>query len=304
MSEIYDVAIIGAGPAGLQAAIHAARRRARTVIFGKLEKSALYRAHLENYFGIPGKREGKEVLEVGLEQAKSFGAEHYPLDVVRVELEGERFKIELENGWVLSAYTLIFATGVSRRKARLKGEREFLGKGVSYCVDCDGFFFRGLPVAVIGDESAAVHGALTLAKITSPVYLVTTGLKVSPELVSQLQESEVILIEGRAREILGEAEVEGLLLEDGRTIPVKGVFIEQGAKGALQLATTLGVALDPENMTYIQVNRKQETNLPGVYAAGDVCGPPLQVAKAVGEGCVAGLAAAEEASKRRRKDEV
>ncbi len=304
MSEIYDVAIIGAGPAGLQAAIHAARRKAKTIVFGKLEKSALYRAHLENYFGVPGKKEGREVLEIGLEQAQSFGAEHYPLDVVRVELDGERFVIELENGKTISSYTLIFATGVSRRKGRLKREKDFLGRGVSYCVDCDGFFFRGLPVAVVGDESAAVHGALTLAKITSPVYLVTSGLKVSSELESQLKESEIILIEGKPVEILGENEVEGLKLEDGRTLPVKGVFIEQGAKGAMQLATTLGVALDPENMTYIQVDRKQRTNLPGVFAAGDVCGPPLQVAKAVGEGCVAGLAAAEEAAERRRKDGV
>jgi len=304
VSEIYDVAIIGSGPAGLQAAIHAARRKAKTIVFGKLEKSALYRAHLENYFGVPGKKEGKEVLEIGLNQAKSFGAEHLPVDVVRVEIEEERFAIELENGKTISSYTVIFATGVARRKARIKGEKELLGKGVSYCVDCDGFFFRGLPVAVVGNESAAVHGALTLTKITNPVYLVASGLKVSPELEEQLKESEVILIEGKPEQILGENEVEGLKLEDGRTLPVKGVFIEQGAKGALQLATTLGVALDPENMTYIQVDRKQRTNLPGVFAAGDVCGPPLQVAKAVGEGCVAGLSAAEEASKRRRKDEV
>jgi len=301
VSELYDVAIIGAGPAGLQAAIHAARRKVRTVVLGKLEKSALYRAHLENYFGLEGKREGRAVLETGLAQARSFGAEHLPLDVVRVELEGEHFRLELENAQGLSAYTVIFATGVSRRKGRLlKGEKELLGKGVSYCVDCDGFFFRGLPVAVVGDESAAAHGALTLAKLTRPVYLVSQGLKVSPELRAQLEESAVELVSGKPVEILGEAEVEGLRLEDGRILQVKGVFIEQGAKGAMQLATALGVALDPESMTYIQVDRRQQTNLPGVFAAGDVCGPPFQVAKAVGEGCVAGLAAAEEANRRRK----
>ncbi len=302
MSERYDVAIIGAGPAGLQAAIHAARRKMRTVLLGKIEKSALYKAHLENYFGVPGKIEGREILEIGLKQAQSFGAFHLPLDVVRVETQGDHFLIELENGEVLSSYTVLFATGVSRRKGRLlKGEKELLGKGVSYCVDCDGFFFRGLPVAVIGDESAAVHGALTLSKITRPVYLISQGLKVSPALQGQLEESGVEIILGRPVEILGEAEVEGLRLEDGRVLEVKGVFIEQGAKGAMQLAATLGVALDPQNMTYIQVDRQQRTNLPGVFAAGDVCGPPLQVAKAVGEGCVAGLAAAEEAARRRRE---
>jgi thioredoxin reductase (NADPH) len=257
---------------------------------------------LENYFGVPGKKDGKEVLEIGLEQARGFGAEHLPLDVLKVEITQEDlFQVELENNQSVSARTVVFATGVTRRKAKIKGEKEFLGKGVSYCVDCDGFFFRGLPVVVIGDGSAAVHGALTLTKITSPVYLVTKGLNVTDELQKELEESEVIVMEGKPVEILGKDEVEALVLEDGRKIEVKGVFIEQGAKGALQLATTLGVMLDPENMTYIQVDRKQQTNLPGVFAAGDVCGPPFQVAKAVGEGCVAGLSAAEEASRRKKR---
>ena len=302
--EIYDVVIIGAGPAGLQAAIHAARRKARTLILGKLEASALYRAHLENYFGLPGKNDGKTVLETGLKQAQSFGAEHLPLDVLRIEPKEQAFLLELENTQLLNAYTIIFATGVSRKKAKIKGEKEFVGRGVSYCVDCDGFFFRGLPVAVVGEGSAAVHGALTLSKITEPVYLVAKELKVSSSLLEELKESPVILLEAKPVEILGENEVEALLLDDGRKIAVKGVFIEYGAKGALQLATTIGVMLDPENMTYIQVDRKQKTNLEGVFAAGDVCGPPFQVAKAVGEGCVAGLSAAEEAQRRRKKNGV
>ncbi len=301
MSDFYDVAIIGAGPAGLQAAIHAARRKARTIIFGKIEASALFRAHLENYFGLPGKKDGKEVLETGLSQAQNFGAEYLPQDVVSLAIEGPGFIIETETGDRYRAYTLIIATGVSRRRAKIKGEKELLGKGVSYCVDCDGFFFRGLPVAVLGSGSAAAHGALTLKKITSPVYLVSPELKVSEQLLTELKEAGVEIIPAKAKEILGTQEVEGLVLENGEILKVKGVFIEEGAKGALQLATVLGVALDPENMTYIQVDRQQQTNLPGVFAAGDVCGPPFQVAKAVGEGCVAGLKAAELASKRRKE---
>ncbi len=306
MSEIYDVAIIGSGPAGLQAAIHTARRKARTIVFGKIEKSALYRAHVENYFGVPGKKDGKEILEIGLNQAQNFGAEHHPFDVVKLELTEKGFRIETERAEIFEALTIVIATGVARRKTRLKGEKELLGKGVSYCVDCDGFFFRGLPVAVIGSGSAAAHGALTLKKITSEVFLVSPKLDVPEELKRELEESGVEIISAKPVEILGENEVEGLLLEDGRKLAVKGVFIEEGAKGALQLATVLGVALDPENMTYIQVDREQRTNLPGVFAAGDVCGPPFQVAKAVGEGCIAGLKAAEEAGKRRRemKDEA
>ncbi len=302
MSEAYDVAIIGCGPAGLQAGIHAARRKATTIVLGKPEKSALYHAHLENYFGLLGPKEGREVLEIGLEQVKRFGGEHRAEDVLKLEMREKHFLIELESGEIIKSLTLILAMGVSRRKKKIKGEREFLGKGVSYCVDCDGFFFHGLPVAVIGEESAAAHGALTLAKITDPVFLIAKELKISPSLASQLRESRVQVISGYPKEIIGKDEVEGLLLEDGTRLPVKGVFIEEGAKGALQLATTLGVALDPQNMKYIEVDRSQQTNIPGVYAAGDICGPPFQVAKAVGEGCRAGLCAAKEAGKRRREE--
>ncbi|AEH45097.1 FAD-dependent pyridine nucleotide-disulfide oxidoreductase [Thermodesulfatator indicus DSM 15286] len=302
--ELYDVAIIGAGPAGLQAAIHAARRRVKTIVLGKIEASALYKAHLENYFGVPGKKEGKEILEIGLSQAKNFGAKHLSLDVVKAELSGNTFYIELEDGQKINSLTVIIATGVTRRKGKLKGEKALVGKGVSYCVDCDGFFFRGLPVAVIGNGSAAAHGALTLSKIASDVYLVSPKLDIPEALKNDLKKQKVKLITVKPKEILGEKEVEGLLLENEQTLEVKGVFIEEGAKGALQLATSLGVMLDPENMTYIQVDRTQKTNVPGVFAAGDVCGPPLQVAKAVGEGCIAGLNAAEEANRRRKQNEA
>ncbi|OAG26859.1 NAD(P)/FAD-dependent oxidoreductase [Thermodesulfatator autotrophicus] len=303
MIDIYDVAIIGAGPAGLQAAIHAARRRVKTIIAGKIEASALYRAHLENYFGLPGKKEGKEVLEAGLTQAQNFGAEHLPLDVVKVELRDHYFYLELEDGRKINSFTLIIATGVSRRKSKIKGEKELIGKGVSYCVDCDGFFFRGLPVAVIGNGSAAAHGALTLKKIASEVYLISPKLNISKSLKNDLEKENIKIFSAKPKEILGEKEVEGLLLEDGQKLQIKGIFIEEGAKGALQLATSLGVMLDPENMTYIQVDKAQKTNVPGVFAAGDVCGPPFQVAKAVGEGCIAGLNAADEANQRRKQHE-
>ncbi|WP_456370771.1 NAD(P)/FAD-dependent oxidoreductase [Thermodesulfatator atlanticus] len=304
MSEIYDVAIIGAGPAGLQAAIHAARRKAKTIVLGKIEASALYKAHLENYFGLEGKKEGKEVLETGLSQAKKFGALHQPYDVVKIDPEENLFRIELESEERIKAFTIIIATGVTRRKKKIKGEKYLVGKGVSYCVDCDGFFFRGLPVAVVGDESAAAHGALTLSKITSPVYLVSANLNVPEALIKELEDSGVKIITAKAQEIIGEKEVEGLMLDSGEKLDVKGVFIEEGAKGALQLATFLGVALDPETMTYIQVDKSQRTNVPGIFAAGDVCGPPFQVAKAVGEGCIAGLSAADEAHKRRKEHEA
>lgn len=298
--ERFEVVILGCGPAGLQAAIHAARRRLRTLIFGRLEASALFRAHMENYFGLRGKVSGEELLRAGLEQALRFGAEHRTEDVVKLEMREEGFLVVPESGREILAQALILALGVSRRKKKIRGEEDLVGKGVSYCVDCDGFFFRGQPVAVVGEGSAAVYGALTLSHIASEVFLVARELKVSETLKEELAASTVKWVRSQAEEVLGREEVEGLRLSDGTVLSVKGVFFEEGARGALELATSLGVALDPENMRYIQVDRRQTTNIPGVFAAGDVTGPPFQVAKAVGEGCIAALSAADYLAEKRR----
>ncbi len=298
--EKYDVVIIGCGPAGLQAAIHTARRKLKTLVFGRPENSALFRAHMENYFGLVGKVSGEELLRAGLEQIRRFGAEHRAEDVVSLEVAPEGFRVVPESGKEILAGALILALGVTRRHKKIKGEAEFVGKGVSYCVDCDGFFFRGEPVAVVGTGSAAVHGALTLSRLASEVYLVAEDLEVSAAMARELEASPVKWLKARAEEVLGQDTVTGLRLSDGTVLSVKGVFFEEGAKGALELATSLGVALDPENMRYIQVDRRQATNVPGVFAAGDVTGPPFQVAKAVGEGCVAALSAADYLSEKRR----
>ncbi len=299
--DSYDVVIIGAGPAGLQAAIYAARRKLKTVVFGKIEASALFKAHVENYFGFEEKVSGERLLKAGLSQALRFGAEYREEDVVEVKTEGEEFVVVPESGKALKTKTLILTMGVSRRKKKIKGEASLVGKGVSYCVDCDAFFFKGAPVAVVGEASAAVHGAITLSKIASKVYLVAEELKVVDALKEELLKSGVEWVKAKAEEVVGENQVEGLKLSDGSTLQVKGVFFEEGAKGTLELATALGVMLDPENMTYIQVDRRQATNVPGVFAAGDVTGPPFQIAKAVGEGCVAALSAADYISAQKRK---
>jgi thioredoxin reductase (NADPH) len=220
--------------------------------------------------------------------------------VIETAREDEWFKIKTESGQEIKARTMILAMGVSRNRLGLPGEKELLGRGVSYCVDCDAGFYRGEPVAVVGDESAAVTGALTMLFYADQVHLVCNELKVSESLTAQIVKSSVILHQGRkVEEILGRDQVAGLVLDDGTRLDVNGVFIELGAKGAIELAAGMGVALDPETMKFIVTNKKQETNVPGMYAAGDICGPPWQVAKAVGEGCVAGLEATSYAKKRR-----
>jgi thioredoxin reductase (NADPH) len=290
--DFYDVLILGQGPAGLQAAIHAARKRVSVLVLGRTQKSSAFRAHIENYCCISGK-EGEILLNEGKAQAQKYGATFIDEDVVKLSQGDKGFIAQMEGGDQIKGSAIILAMGISRKKLNVPGEKEFLGRGVSYCVDCDANFYKGESVAVIGSESAAVTGALTLLFYASEVHLIYKKLDVSSALSRQIKEAAVHLHEGRTiKEIIGEKGVDRIILDNGTEIKVSGIFIELGAKGAIELAGGLGITLDSESMQYIVTNKKQETNLPGVYAAGDICGPPWQIAKAVGEGCVAGLEAA------------
>jgi len=301
--RIIDVIIVGCGPAGLQAAVHAVRKKASVVVLGRPEASSIYRAHVENYLCVDGVTDGADLLAVAMNQARRFGAELTDHEVLSIKEQGGLYAVEVTSGETLLGRTVILATGTSRKKLKVKGEKELTGRGVSYCVDCDANFFRNARVAVVGDGSAAVDGALTLLNYASDVFLVTGGLEVGDEQRRRLAASAVQVLTGvKVQEIVGDNAVTGVLLDNGETLDVEGVFIELGAKGAMELATTLGVMLDTETFSHIATDKKQHTNLPGVYAAGDIAGPPYQMAKAVGEGCVAGWEAANFA-RRKRKEE-
>ncbi len=302
--ELFDVVIVGTGPAGIQAAIHAARKQTKVLVLGRIENSSLYHGHIENYAFVPGMTTGSDMLQIGVNQAKNFGASFLEGDLLHLSQGNDRLNLKLEDGSEVQARTLILTMGVAKKKLGLDGEKEFLGKGVSYCVDCDANFFRNAVVCVTGDRSAAVDGALTLEPIGSKVYLVADELEVCEDLLTQLTKSSVEHIESKITKINGEKfqGVQSIELANGQKLGIDGLFIEMGSKGALQLATLIGVELDPEHMQYITVNRKQETNIPGVYAAGDITGPPYQMAKAVGEGCVAGMEAATYARAMRKKE--
>jgi thioredoxin reductase (NADPH) len=178
----YDVIVIGCGPAGLQAAIHAARRKTDVLVLGKPEASNLYRAHVENYCCVEGVQSGKDLIEVGIRQAESFGAEFVRQDVTGTAQSGEGFDVTIEDGTVLHTLSIIMTTGISKKGLGIKGEKELIGRGLSYCVDCDANFYRGATVAVTGDGSAALHGAVTLSKVAEKVYLVSKELHANPAL--------------------------------------------------------------------------------------------------------------------------
>jgi thioredoxin reductase (NADPH) len=292
----YDVVILGTGPAGLQAAIHAARRKVSVLVLGKESRSSIFHHHVENYCCVFNTT-GEDIIKTGREQAAAFGAEFLDEDVLAITTEGGRFNITLESGSIVGAGAVIIATGTARKRLGVPGEKELLGRGVSYCVECDCNFYKGAEVAVVGNGSAAASGALTMLAYARTVHLVCEALDVSPALATELRKSAVALHENRkVKEITGKDGVEGVVMDDGSRLAVQGVFIELGAKGVMELAGLLGVQLDDE-MKHIQTNKKMETSVTGIYAAGDITGPPWQVAKAVGEGCVAGLEAAGYAKK-------
>lgn len=297
IQETYDVVILGTGPGGLQAAIHAARAKASVLVLGREHKSSLYRAHIENYCCL-SKVSGEELLEQGVQQAMNSGVHFIQEDIIKTTQKDDWFIISTESGRLIKLRALIMAMGITRNRLGVPGEKKFLGRGVSYCVDCDANFYKNAKVAIVGNESAAVSGALTLLFYADQVHLVSDQLKVSERLDYQIRESEVIIHSGRrVKEIVGKEIVEGIILDDNQRLDIDGVFIETGAKGAVELAATLGVELDADKFKYIVADKQQQTNIQGIYAAGDICGPPFQMAKAVGEGCVAGLSAARYAKK-------
>lgn len=287
----FDVVIIGCGPAGLQAAIHAARKKVKVAVIGRADSSGLVRAEVENYFGIDIMG-GKELLAKGMEQARRFGAEIFEQDVMKMERKDERFSVITDHDLEFESKALILAPGVSRKKLNVPGEKELLGKGVSYCASCDCNFFRNRSVAVIGDESTAASSVVLLTEYASVVYWISKNLNVVPQLMAKVKatKAEIISPASVAR-IVGDEVVKGVELNDGRRMAVDGVFIELGAKGAADLALDLDVIPDPSGV--IEVNRDMETSVRGVFACGDVTGQLWQLARAVGQGCVAGVNAAK-----------
>ncbi len=286
-----DVLIIGAGPSGIQAAIYAARRKASTVLIGKIANSSIYNADIVNYFGVAGPVKGSELLEVGIEQAKESGATFVEENVISAERKDKGFFITTEGGKEYQAKAVIVATGISRVKLGIPGEKEFVGKGVSYCSVCDCSFYKGKTVAVIGNETEAALSAELMSKYASHVYWITDNPKAVKTLVERAKLAGVVMKSSPAAKILGDEKVTSLVLKDGTELPLDGVFIELGAKSAADLVMDMG--LMPEIDDTIKVDEKGATKIPGLFASGDVIGKPWQVARAVGQGCSAGLAAVD-----------
>lgn len=284
-----DVLVIGSGPAGIQAAIHASRRKVSVVVVGRPSASAAAGTEMDNYFGT-GLVSGDRLIEEGVRQAESTGAVFSGQNVISSSRDGEAFRFVLEDGTEVVSKAVVIATGISRKKLGIPGEKELFGKGVSYCAVCDCNFYKGRRAVIVGNESEAATSAEMMTGYASETSWVAWDVQASPVLVEKAEAAGVRLYGSKPRAIVGETKVEALELEDGTTIPTDGVFIELGARSAADIAMDLDVM--PEMDDTIKVGTDCATEVPGVYACGDVTGKPWQVAKAVGQGCVAGTNAA------------
>ena len=191
---------------------------------------------------------------------------------------------------------MILATGVTRNTLGVPGEKEFgNGKGVSYCASCDCNFYKGKTVAVVGGQSEAAISAELMTRYASKVYWIFSKMDAEMSLVEKAVSAGAERIEVPVKQIKGDGRVGSVLLSDGNEVPVDGVFIELGGKSSVNLALDLGIM--PEMDDSVKVDRNCATSVPGVFACGDITGRPWQIGKAVGEGVVAGSAAADYAKK-------
>jgi len=273
----YDVIIVGAGPAGVSCALYTTNGGLRTAVF-YTEKTALAKAeHITNFYG--KSTSGAELYAAGIAQAAQNGAQMHAEEVLSLsyDLSGE-FVAKTAQG-TYSAPVAVLACGTGRLAPSLEGLRRLEGAGVSYCATCDAFFARGKAVAVIGNADYALEEASVLAPLAKSVTIFTDGLP-SPQ-------TDYPVVTQKLARVEGDTVVTGLTATDGTTYSVDRVFVALGTAGAAALALKLGAQIEGNS---IVADETGATSIPNLYACGDCTGGLLQIAKAVHEGAITGLA--------------
>ncbi len=290
--DILDLVIIGFGPAGYTASIYASRYKINHVVIGKQMGGQAGEAHLiENYPGF-GNISGFELVQKFREHAVSFGMKEIIDEVTQITKDNNIFTVKTLSGKEYKAKSILVAIGTQKRKLGVKGEDTFYGRGVTYCATCDGPFYKDKIVGVVGGGDAANTSSLYLADVASKVYQfvrrdVLRGEPVWHDRIKNNSKIE-ILFNTKIKEIIGDDKVTGVVLENGKTINLDGLFIEIGSVPNTKILEGLNVELDSGG--YIIVNGDQSTNIPGLYAAGDVTTGSnkfRQIVTAVGEAAVA-----------------
>ena len=276
---MYDVTIIGAGPAGISASLYAKRANLKVLVLYHGKSNLEMTEKIDNYYGFENGIDGKELYNNGIKQAKNLGIEVKEVEVFGIQNLGKTFEVKTAEESI-ETKALIIATGNKKLRPNIQGVTEFEGKGISYCAICDGFFYRNKNIAVIGNGKFAVSEANELSHIAQNITILTNGLE-EPETDFEINSKKI-------KAITGETKVNKIEFEDGTSIEIDGIFVALGEAGASNFAKTLGIIQTGDN---IKVNEKMETNIKGIYACGNATGGLLQICKAVYEGAEAGLSA-------------
>ena len=275
---MYDVIIIGAGPAGVSAAVYAKRGGLNVLVIAKDTGTLEKAKKIENYYGFKSIT-GEELYRNGLEQLKHLDIELVKDEVVQLNYTN-KFEVTTVNNVFESKY-VVLATGVSRNVPNIRGIKEFEGKGVSYCAICDAFFYRNKNVAVLGSGNYAIHEAEILKPVAKSVTLLTNNEK-----LVENRDIDLNVNEKKIREVRGYDKVDEVVFDDDTKEKVNGIFVAIGTASTNDLARKIGARVENNN---IVVNENLETNVPGLYACGDCTGGILQISKATYEGTKVGL---------------
>ena len=287
------IVIIGAGPAGISAALYAARGNMNPLVInngiGALEKAE----KIENYYGLEQPLSGKELYERGISQAEALGVRILDAEVLGIS-GFDTFTVKTTAG-DFDTVSVILATGGKRSAPKIPGLKEFEGRGVSYCAVCDAFFYRGKEVAVVGNGEFALHEAEELRNVTQDVTIYTDGKE--PEFS---REHPIAVNTMKIQAIEGDDKVSGLLMQsdiaaqdaeapENSFYPADGVFVALGTAGSTEIARQMGAEITDKGN--IKTDEEMATTIPGLFAAGDCTGGLLQVSKAVYEGSMAAISA-------------
>ncbi len=297
MEKTYDMIIIGGGPAGLSAAIYAARYKLDLLVFSKNIGGLAATAHKICNFPSYNEIKGFELMQRFTKHAEELGAKIIYEEINKIEKKDKLFIVN-SNEKKYKCKKIIFSGGTIRTRLNVPGEGKFAGEGVSYCTTCDAAFFKNKTVSVIGGSDAALTSALLLAEYAEKVYIIYRGEKFTrgdPTWVDAVNENKKIIkmFNEEIVEIIGDKKVEKIKLKSGKEMKMDGVFVEIGSIPETNLLKSLKVPLDEKG--YIAVNKEQKTNIHGLFAAGDTTNNKLkQIVTAAAEGAIAAYFAYKE----------
>lgn len=282
-STMYDVIIIGKGPAGISAALYTVRANMKTLVIGRRDSALRKAEKIQNYYGFSEVISGEYLLNEGENQALKLGAEMLEDEVIAIE-KNDFFEVTTSNTKYESKAVLL-ATGQPQKKVRIQNLESFEGKGVSYCSTCDGFFYNNLKVGVLGFKDYAVHEAVELETYTKDITIYTNGKEL--ELTENfIEDAKRFKLNTRPiAKLEGSDFLQRVHFADGTSEDLEGMFVAFESASSTDFARKMGILTEGSNVI---VDKHQQTNLDGLFAAGDCTGGFKQISVSVGQGALAG----------------